>query len=114
MGARGHGYRCPGDRRLRHHPRHQLRAAPRAGKLAAWSDGTERHHGVAWSLVEPAEGKQLGAIERLQRIDIPRLDAPEGFAPVELQTQGATRRGGRSGGAGGARQAPPQAPGPER
>ena len=66
--------------------------------------------GVAWSLVEPAEGKQLGAIERLQRIDIPRLDAPEGFAPVELQTQGATRRGGRSGGAGGARRAPPRAP----
>ena len=67
--------------------------------------------GVAWSLVEPAEGKQLGAIERLQRIDIPRLDAPEGFAPVELQTQGATRRGGRSGGGAGARRAPPRAPG---
>ena len=68
--------------------------------------------GVAWSLVEPAEGKQLGAIERLQRIDIPRLDAPEGFATVALQTQGATRRGGRSGGAGGARRAPPRAPRP--
>ena len=44
--------------------------------------------GVAWSLVEPAEGKQLGAIERLQRTDIPRLNAPEGFATVALQTQG--------------------------
>lgn len=68
--------------------------------------------GVAWSLVEPAEGKQLGAIERLQRTDIPRLNAPEGFATVALQTQGATRRGGRSGGGGGARRAPPRAPRP--
>jgi ATP-dependent RNA helicase RhlE len=43
--------------------------------------------GVAWSLVEPAEGKQLGAIERLQRIDIPRLDAPEG-----LRARGTAKR----------------------
>ena len=73
--------------------------------------------GVAWSLVEPAEGKQLGAIERLQRNDIPRLEAPEGFAPVVLSTQGATRRGGggssrshAGAGAGAARRAPPRSP----
>jgi ATP-dependent RNA helicase RhlE len=73
--------------------------------------------GVAWSLVEPAEGKQLGAIERLQRNDIPRLEAPEGFAPVVLSTQGATRRGGggssrshAGAGSGAARRAPPRSP----